>query len=82
MGREASFRMKLAVLSDFDGTLTLNDTFENVLTRFGKGDWRTVDDQYLRGEITLQECVQRQGAMVQASRGCGIVCGIGELYVN
>jgi 2-hydroxy-3-keto-5-methylthiopentenyl-1-phosphate phosphatase len=60
--------MKLAVLSDFDGTITLNDTFENVLARFGKGDWRTVDDQYVRGEITLEECVRRQGAMVQVPR--------------
>jgi len=60
--------MKLAVLSDFDGTVTLNDTFENVLARFGKGDWRTVDDQYVRGEITLEECVRRQGAMVQVPR--------------
>jgi 2-hydroxy-3-keto-5-methylthiopentenyl-1-phosphate phosphatase len=34
--------MKLAVLSDFDGTVTLNDTFENVLAKFAKGDWRTV----------------------------------------
>src|SRR5260370_24313574 len=60
--------MKLAVLSDFDGTVTLNDTFENVLARFGKGDWRTVDDQYVRGEITLEECVRRQGAMVRVPR--------------
>ncbi len=57
--------MKLAVLSDFDGTVTLNDTFENVLARFGKGEWRTVDDQYVRGEITLEECVRQQGGMVQ-----------------
>lgn len=64
LGREASSRMRLAVLSDFDGTVTLNDTFENVLARFGKGDWRTVDDQYVRGEITLEECVRLQGAMV------------------
>src|SRR6266705_2999609 len=57
--------MKLAVLSDFDGTVTLNDTFENVLARFGKGEWRTIDDQYVRGEITLEECVRQQGGMVQ-----------------
>ncbi len=57
--------MKLVVLSDFDGTVTLNDTFENVLARFGKGEWRTVDDQYVRGEITLEECVRQQGGMVQ-----------------
>ncbi len=67
-GRDATSQMKLAVLSDFDGTVTLNDTFENVLARFGKGDWRTVDDHYVRGEITLEECVRRQGAMVQVPR--------------
>ncbi len=65
IGREATSRMKLAVLSDFDGTVTLNDTFENVLARFGKGEWRAVDDQYVRGEITLEECVRQQGGMVQ-----------------
>jgi len=65
---EALFEMKLAILSDFDGTVTLNDTFENVLEKFAQGDWRAVDDQYAKGEITLEECLRRQGAMVRASR--------------
>src|SRR5438132_13538266 len=60
--------MKLAVLSDFDGTVTLNDTFQNVLEKFGQGDWRAVDDQYVKGEITLEECLRRQGGMVRASK--------------
>jgi 2-hydroxy-3-keto-5-methylthiopentenyl-1-phosphate phosphatase len=60
--------MKLAVLSDFDGTVTLNDTFENVLEKFGQGEWRAVDDQYVKGEITLEECLRRQGGMVRVSK--------------
>ncbi|HEV2120720.1 MAG TPA: HAD-IB family phosphatase [Candidatus Bathyarchaeia archaeon] len=60
--------MKLAVLSDFDGTVTLNDTFQNVVEKLGQGDWRAVDDQYVRGEITLDECLRRQGGMVRASK--------------
>jgi 2-hydroxy-3-keto-5-methylthiopentenyl-1-phosphate phosphatase len=60
--------MKLAVLSDFDGTVTLNDTFQNVVEKFGQGDWRDVDDQYVRGEITLEECLRSQGAMVRVSK--------------
>ena len=60
--------MRLAVLSDFDGTVTLNDTFENVLEKFGQGDWRAVDDQYVKGEITLEECIRIQGGMVRASK--------------
>ncbi len=60
--------MRLAVLSDFDGTVTLNDTFENVAEKFAEGDWRAVDDEYVKGEITLEECLRRQGAMVRASK--------------
>jgi 2-hydroxy-3-keto-5-methylthiopentenyl-1-phosphate phosphatase len=59
--------MKLAVLSDFDGTVTLNDTFENVAARFAQGDWRAVDELYVKGEVTLEECLRRQGAMVRVS---------------
>jgi len=66
--KEAQFEMKLAVLSDFDGTVTLNDTFQNVLEKFGQGDRRAVDDQYVKGEITLEECLRRQGGMVRASK--------------
>ena len=60
--------MRLAVLSDFDGTITLNDTFENVAEKFAEGDWRAVDDQYVKGEMTLEECLRREGAMVRASK--------------
>ena len=60
--------MRLAVLSDFDGTVTLNDTFENIAEKFAQGDWRAVDDQYVKGEITLEECLRRQGAMVRVSK--------------
>jgi 2-hydroxy-3-keto-5-methylthiopentenyl-1-phosphate phosphatase len=67
-GEEVSFEMKLAVLTDFDGTVTLNDTFQDIVEKFGQGDWRAVDDQYVRGEITLEECLRIQGAMVRASK--------------
>jgi 2-hydroxy-3-keto-5-methylthiopentenyl-1-phosphate phosphatase len=60
--------LKLAVLSDFDGTVTLNDTFRDIAERFAKGDWMAVDDQYVKGEITLEECLRRQGAMIRASK--------------
>jgi HAD superfamily phosphoserine phosphatase-like hydrolase len=62
------FEMRLAVLSDFDGTVTLNDTFQNVVEKFGQGNWRAVDEQYVRGEITLEECLRIQGGMVRASK--------------
>lgn len=60
--------MKLAVLCDFDGTVTINDTFRNIAEKFAQGDWRAVDDQYVKGEITLEECLRRQGAMIRVSK--------------
>src|SRR6266849_429486 len=56
--------MNLAVLCDFDGTITINDTFEHVERKFAKGDWKKYDESYDRGEITLQECLKKQGALV------------------
>ncbi len=47
-------------MCDFDGTISLNDTYEYVLTRYAPGDWRVFDDEYLRGEISLQECLRKQ----------------------
>ncbi len=58
-------QVSLAVLSDFDGTITLTDTYEYILKKYAQGDWRRFDGQYERGEITLQECVRRQGALVR-----------------
>jgi len=60
--KEAPFEMKLAILSDFDGTVTLNDTFENVLenslkatggplmtsTLRGRSHWRNVSEDRAR----------------------------------
>src|SRR2546426_815430 len=55
----------LAVLCDFDGTITLNDTFEQILKKYATGDWKVFDQQYARGEISLQECLRKQGALVR-----------------
>jgi hypothetical protein len=38
MSREASSEMRLAILTDFDGTVTVNDTFESVLAEFAQSD--------------------------------------------
>ncbi len=59
-----SEKPRLAVLCDFDGTVTLTDTFEHLLRKYATGDWRTYDEQYARGEITIQECLRRQGALL------------------
>lgn len=60
-----SEKPKLAVLCDFDGTITLTDTFEHLLRKYATGDWKSIDEQYARGEINLQECLRRQGALLK-----------------
>jgi 2-hydroxy-3-keto-5-methylthiopentenyl-1-phosphate phosphatase len=58
----------LAVLCDFDGTITIIDTAEFILAKFARGDWKAIEEQFERGKITLEECVKKQFLLVKASR--------------
>jgi 2-hydroxy-3-keto-5-methylthiopentenyl-1-phosphate phosphatase len=64
-GDELRGKKGLAVLCDFDGTITVTDTLEYILRKFAMGDWRSFDQKYERGEITLQECLRSQGRLVK-----------------
>ena len=44
----------IVVLSDFDGTITVNDTSWFVLQRFAEGNWRIFDEQYDRARSALR----------------------------
>jgi 2-hydroxy-3-keto-5-methylthiopentenyl-1-phosphate phosphatase len=54
----------MAVLSDFDGTIVSIDTAKYVLDRFAAGDWKGVEERFARGEITLEQCMGQQFAMI------------------
>ncbi len=60
--------MDLVIVSDFDGTIVDIDTAEYVLEKFAKGEWRIYEKQFAKGEITLEECMQRQFSLVKASK--------------
>jgi 2-hydroxy-3-keto-5-methylthiopentenyl-1-phosphate phosphatase len=60
--------IKHVVLCDFDGTITLQDTAEWILNKHAKGDWKELDDRYMRGEIGLLECMSQQFALVTTER--------------
>jgi 2,3-diketo-5-methylthio-1-phosphopentane phosphatase len=66
-GGELVDLMKLVVLCDFDGTITTVDTAEWVLARFAQGDWRQFDRQFENGEITLEECLNKEFSLMRAS---------------
>ena len=60
--------MKVAVLCDFDGTITTIDTAEFILANFAHGNWQRFNKQFSNGEITLEETLRRQFAQVGASK--------------
>ena len=59
--------MECVVLTDFDGTMVTIDTAEYVLDKFADKDWRIIDEQLERGEVTFEESLAREFAMLKVS---------------
>jgi 2-hydroxy-3-keto-5-methylthiopentenyl-1-phosphate phosphatase len=57
--------MGFVILSDFDGTIVTIDTAEYALRKFAEGDWKAVEHEFERGDITFEECLQKQFAMLK-----------------
>jgi 2-hydroxy-3-keto-5-methylthiopentenyl-1-phosphate phosphatase len=57
--------MNLVILSDFDGTIVTIDTAAYALQKFADGDWKAVEDEFERGEITFEECLRKQFTMLK-----------------
>lgn len=53
---------------DFDGTVAPTDTVDALLERFAHPDWRTVEAQWIRGEINSQQCMAAQLSMVRTDQ--------------
>jgi 2,3-diketo-5-methylthio-1-phosphopentane phosphatase len=51
---------------DFDGTLSVGDTIDAMLERFAGPEWEDVEAEWLAGDITAVQCMQRQVRMVKA----------------
>ena len=49
--------MKIALVIDFDGTVTEKDAGVFLLNTFAIEDWHEYERRYLRGEINLRECL-------------------------
>ncbi|PWI48694.1 hypothetical protein CEE45_05645 [Candidatus Heimdallarchaeota archaeon B3_Heim] len=60
--------MKQIILSDFDGTIILKDSALYILERYGSGNWRKYDDQLLKGEISLEECLSKQFSSINVTQ--------------
>ncbi len=51
---------------DFDGTLSVRDTVDAMLERFAGPEWEAVEQEWLDGQITAVQCMQKQLRMVKS----------------
>jgi 2,3-diketo-5-methylthio-1-phosphopentane phosphatase len=58
--------MECVVLTDFDGTMVTIDTAEYLLDKFADRSWQVVEEQLERGEMTFEESLIREFAMLRA----------------
>ncbi len=57
--------MKIVAILDFDGTIVYEDVFERLLDEYTKEDWRYYDRLVEKGELKLEEAVERQFEMIK-----------------
>jgi 2-hydroxy-3-keto-5-methylthiopentenyl-1-phosphate phosphatase len=56
------------VFCDFDGTITVEDATDFILTRLADPAWETIEAEWKAGHIGSSECMRRQIALIHASR--------------
>jgi 2-hydroxy-3-keto-5-methylthiopentenyl-1-phosphate phosphatase len=56
------------VYCDFDGTITRIDATDAVLATFALPAWREWEQRWVRGEISSQQCLSQQVALIQADQ--------------
>ena len=50
---------------DFDGTLSVKDTIDDMLEHFADPSWEDIEQSWLNGEINAVECMTQQVRMVK-----------------
>ncbi len=60
--------MPTVLVLDFDGTVTTHDSGDAVCNRFAPPAWHDIDDQWVRGELSLPEAQKQMWALVRATR--------------
>lgn len=58
---------RINVLLDFDGTISLHDTTDLILSAFAAPHWHDIEQEWVTGRIGSRECMRRQVALMQAS---------------
>ncbi len=58
----------MQVFCDFDGTISIKDTADEILSRFAAPEWETIEAEWQCGLIGSAECMRRQISLIDASR--------------
>lgn len=58
----------MQLFSDFDGTISIQDVTDVVLSCFAEPEWEDIEQQWEDGLIGSAECMRRQIALIRASR--------------
>ncbi len=56
------------VFCDFDGTISIVDATDYILSRFAYPEWEVIEEEWKRGLIGSAECMQRQVALIHVTR--------------
>ena len=56
------------LLCDFDGTISLEDTTDTLLERFGQPGWEKLETEWREGRIGSRECMAGQVALLDMDR--------------
>ena len=56
------------ILCDFDGTVSVEDTTDTLLERFGRDGWQALEDEWRAGRIGSRECMAGQIALLDMDR--------------
>ena len=52
------------ILCDFDGTVTVEDTTDTLLERFGREGWEVLEDDWRAGRLNSHDCMAGQVALL------------------
>ncbi len=58
--------MRVNVICDFDGTISIEDVTDGLLERFADKAWKDVEAQWLAGKIGSRDCMARQVGLIEA----------------
>jgi len=59
--------MQWQAIVDFDGTISRQDTTDQILQRFAEPSWQAIEEDWVAGKIGSRECMRRQVELLRVS---------------